>query len=97
MNDDTDKILQAEMTDQETIVALARLCRHRGICMDDDAVKIKGLIGVIETYKEAIGLHKRVGANSEAIIKNQAKQLKLERELPLLGRWMTVINNWAKS
>lgn len=83
MNDDTDKILQAEMTDEETILALARLCRHRGKCMDAD--------------DEMIGLQKRMIANQEYMVKNMEQQLKLERQLPGLGRWMTAINNWAKT
>ena len=83
MNDDTDKILQAEMSDEETIIALARLCRHRGNCMDhDDELRV---------------LQKKLQANHEYMIENLEKQLKLERQLPGLGRWMTAINNWAKS
>jgi hypothetical protein len=97
MNDDTDKILQSEMTDEETIIALARLCRHRGECMDKDAIAIREACDIIKTYREAVGLHKKVNANNDAIIKNQANQLKLERQLPILGRWMVAINNWAKS
>jgi len=83
MNDDTDKILQAEMSDEETIVALARLCRHRGRCMDIDA--------------ERNELHKRLAKNCDFMIKNLEGQLKMERQLPGLTRWMTAINNWAKS
>lgn len=83
MNDDTDKILQAELTDEETIVALARLCRHRGNCMDAD--------------DKMIGLLKKLNGNQDFIVKNLESQLKLERQLPGLGRWMTAINNWAKS
>ena len=83
MNDDTDKILQAEMTDEETIVALARLCRHRGKCMDLDA--------------ERVSLLERLNQNGERMVKNLEQQIKLERQLPGLSRWMTAINNWAKS
>ncbi len=83
MNDDTDKILQAEMSDEETIVALARLCRHRGSCMDLDA--------------ERTVLLKRLQKNQDFIIKNLEGQLKLERQIPGLTRWMIAINNWAKS
>lgn len=83
MNDDTDKILQAEMTDQETIEALARLCRHRGRCMGIDA--------------ERVVLLKRLQKNQDFIIKNLEGMLKLERQLPGLTRWMIAINNWAKS
>ena len=83
MNDDTDKILQAEMSDEETIVALARLCRHRNNCMDADT--------------KLICLQKKLIANQDVMVKNMEHQLKLERQLPGLGRWMTAINNWAKS
>jgi len=83
MNDDTDKILQAEMTNEETIVSLTRLCRHRGRCMDDDA--------------KLVELYKRLDQNNKVIIMNLEQQLKLERQLPGLSRWMTALNNWAKS
>lgn len=82
MNDDTDKILQSNLSNQEIIMALAHLCRHRYKCMEADA--------------ELVVLHKRLNANQETVIKNLEQQLKLERQLPLLGRWMTAINNWAK-
>lgn len=83
MSDDTDKILKAWLSDEERIVALARLCRHRGKCMDIDADRVE--------------LLKRLQKNQDFIIKNLEGQLKLERQLPGLGRWMTAINNWAKS
>ena len=83
MNDDTDTILQSEMSDEDIIVSLASLCRHRGNCMDLD--------------QQRVDLLKRLGKNQEFIIKNLEQQLKMERQLPGLSRWMIAINNWAKS
>ena len=99
MNDDTDKILQAEMSDEETIVSLARLCRHRGQCMDDDAKKITGLTDVIETYREAIGIHKQLGKTYESKLEMLEYEARLLKRLktPALHRVMVWINAWAKS
>lgn len=84
MNDDVDKLLKMnDISDQDLIVELARLCRHRGKCMDID--------------EKRANLYKRLSDNQEAMIKNLEGQLKMERQLPGLTRWMTALNNWAKS
>jgi hypothetical protein len=83
MNDDTDKILQAEMSDEDTIVALASLCRHRGKCMDTDA--------------EMYGLLQVLSANQECIIEIHKKEIEILKGIPIWTRWVISINNWAKS
>ncbi len=83
MNDDVDKLLQMNISDKDLIVELARIARYRGNCMDIDAKRV--------------GLFKRLIENQEFMIKNLEGQLKMERQLPGLTRWMIAINNWAKS
>ena len=83
MNDDTDKILQAEMTDEETIVALARLCRHRYKQMDAD--------------DELMQAQRELLANDKCIIQHQNELIKILQGIPIWTRWSIVINNWAKS
>ena len=83
MNDDTDKILQAEMSDKETIVALARLCRHRYKQMDAD--------------DELIDSQRRLLANDKCIIQHQNELIKILQGIPIWTRLVVCLNNWAKS
>ena len=83
MNDDTDKILQAEMTDEETIVALARLCRHRYKMIDAD--------------EELIQSQRELLANDKCIIQHQNELIKILQGIPIWTRLVVCINNWAKS
>ena len=82
MSDDTDKILSMKNSAGEKVMALAQLCRHRYQCMEADT--------------KLIVLQKKLIANQDVMVKNMEHQLKLERQLPIFGRWMTAINNWAK-